>query len=214
MTRRLNVAIVAPTLSILGGQSVQAGQLLASWQADPDVHAWLVPINPAPPGALRALARVKYARTLVTQAAYWPLLWRELRRADVVHVFSASYSSFLLSPLPAMLVAGWLGKPVLLNYHSGEAPDHLRRSRVARAGAGQGVAPRGAVALPGRRLRWVRPAGGCHPQRDRPRAVLRFACASGRGRASCRPAISSRSTTSPARCGRSGTSRPRIPTRR
>lgn len=132
MTRRLNVAIVAPTLSILGGQSVQAGQLLASWQADPDVHAWLVPINPAPPGALRALARVKYARTLVTQAAYWPQLWRELRRADVVHVFSASYSSFLLSPLPAMLVAGWLDKPVLLNYHSGEAPDHLRRSRVAR----------------------------------------------------------------------------------
>jgi glycosyltransferase involved in cell wall biosynthesis len=132
MTRRLNVAIVAPTLSILGGQSVQAGQLLAGWQDDPEVRAWLVPINPHPPGPLRALARVKYARTLATQAAYWPLLWRELRRADVVHVFSASYASFLLSPLPAMLIGGWLGKPVLLNYHSGEAPDHLRRSRVAR----------------------------------------------------------------------------------
>jgi glycosyltransferase involved in cell wall biosynthesis len=74
-----------------------------------------------------------YVRTLVTQATYWPLLWRELRRADVVHVFSASYTSFLLAPLPAWLVARALGKPVLLNYHSGEAADHLGRSRLARA---------------------------------------------------------------------------------
>jgi glycosyltransferase involved in cell wall biosynthesis len=71
-------------------------------------------------------------RTLVTQLCYWPLLLRELRRADVVHVFSASYWSFLLSPLPAVLVARLLGKPVVLNYRSGEAPDHLRRSAVAR----------------------------------------------------------------------------------
>jgi len=36
---------------------------------------------------------------------YWPLLLRELRRADVVHAFSASYASFLLAPLPAVIVA-------------------------------------------------------------------------------------------------------------
>jgi glycosyltransferase involved in cell wall biosynthesis len=58
---------------------------------------------------------------------------RELRTADVVHVFSASYFSFLLAPLPAVLVARLLGKPVVLNYRSGEAPDHLRRSAIARA---------------------------------------------------------------------------------
>jgi glycosyltransferase involved in cell wall biosynthesis len=79
------------------------------------------------------LARRRYLRTVVTQASYWPLLWRELPRADVVHVFSASYTSFLLSPLPAVVVARALGRPVLLNYHSGEAPDHLRRSRLARS---------------------------------------------------------------------------------
>ena len=66
-------------------------------------------------------------------STYLPLLVRELARADVVHVFSASYSSFLLAPLPAMLVAHLLGKPVMLNYRSGEAPDHLRRSAIARA---------------------------------------------------------------------------------
>ncbi len=64
---------------------------------------------------------------------YWPLLLRHLVRADVVHVFSASYASFLLAPLPAVLVARLLGRPVLLNYRSGEAPDHLRRSAIARA---------------------------------------------------------------------------------
>ena len=55
-----------------------------------------------------------------------------MRRADVVHVFSASYWSFLLAPLPAVIVARLLGRPVLVNYRSGEAPDHLRRSTIAR----------------------------------------------------------------------------------
>jgi glycosyltransferase involved in cell wall biosynthesis len=50
-----------------------------------------------------------------------------LRRCDVVHVFCASYWSFLLSAAPALLAARVLGKRVILNYHSGEAPDHLAR---------------------------------------------------------------------------------------
>lgn len=133
MDRPINVAIVAPTLGILGGQAVQADRLLAGWTGDPHVRAWLVPVNPVPPGPLRQLIGVKYARTVATQATYWPTLVRELRRADLVHIFSASYFSFLLAPLPAILVARVLRRPVVLNYHSGEAPDHLRRSAVARA---------------------------------------------------------------------------------
>jgi glycosyltransferase involved in cell wall biosynthesis len=119
-------------MGILGGQAVQASRLLRSWRDDPDVHAWLVPINPIPPGPLAWTVRVKYLRTLATQLTYWPLLLKELRKADVVHVFSASYFSFLLSPLPAVLIARLLGKPVVMNYRSGEAPDHLRRSAIAR----------------------------------------------------------------------------------
>jgi glycosyltransferase involved in cell wall biosynthesis len=130
---RLNVALVAPSTRILGGQAVQAERLLEAWQGDPEVRSWLVPINPDPPGPLRAARNVKYLRTIVTQLTYWPLLLRELRQADVVHVFSASYFSFLLAPLPAVLVAKLYGKPVVMNYRSGEAPDHLRRSAIARA---------------------------------------------------------------------------------
>jgi glycosyltransferase involved in cell wall biosynthesis len=129
---KLKVALVAPSLRILGGQAVQADRLLRAWRGDADVDAWLVPVNPLPPGPLRLATRVKYLRTVATELTYFPLLARELSRADVVHVFSASYASFLLAPLPALLVARALGKPVVLNYRSGEADDHLRRSAVAR----------------------------------------------------------------------------------
>jgi len=129
----IRVAIVAPSMRILGGQSVQAQRLLDGWRDDEDIEAWLVPHNPVPPAPLRPLLNVKYLRTVVTQLCYWPLLLRELRRADVVHIFSASYWSFVLSPLPAVLVAKAYRKPVLFNYHSGEAPDHLRRSFIAAA---------------------------------------------------------------------------------
>ena len=128
----LNVAIVAPSMRILGGQAVQAVRLLREWKRDPEVHAWLVPINPVPPGPLRHATRIRFARTVATQLTYWPTLVRELRRADVVHVFSASHFSFLLATLPAVIVARMLGKPVVMNYRSGQAPDHLKRSRVAR----------------------------------------------------------------------------------
>jgi L-malate glycosyltransferase len=130
---KVQVAVVAPSLDILGGQAVQAKRLLDAWRASPDIDAWLVPVNPVPPRGLRFTRRVKYLRTIVNELIYLPLLVRELARADIVHVFSASYSSFLLAPLPAMFVARALGRPVVLNYRSGEAPDHLRRSPIARA---------------------------------------------------------------------------------
>ncbi len=128
----VRVAIVAPTLGILGGQAVQARRLLDGWAGDPEVRAWLVPINPRPPGPLARALQVKYLRTAATQVLYWPSLVRQLARADVVHVFSASYFSFLLAPVPAIAVARALGRPVVLNYRSGEAPDHLARSPFAR----------------------------------------------------------------------------------
>lgn len=122
---RCRVTMVAASLEILGGQGVQAFSLLERLQSEGhEVH--FLPINPAFPAWLRALKRVPYLRTLVNQLLYLPSLCR-LRHADTVHVFSASYWSFLLAPVPAMLAARALGKRVVLNYHSGEAEDHLQR---------------------------------------------------------------------------------------
>jgi glycosyltransferase involved in cell wall biosynthesis len=119
-------------MRIIGGHSVQAQQMVDGWARDPDVEGWLVPIDPLPPKLFRPLLRIRFIRTAVTALCYWPLLARDLRRADLVHVFSAAYTSFLIAAVPAIVVAKMFNRPVILNYHSGEASDHLRRSRFAR----------------------------------------------------------------------------------
>ena len=50
---------------------------------------------------------------------------------DVLHIFSASYWSFLLAPTPAILIGQLYGRKTVLNYHSGEAEDHLTRWKSA-----------------------------------------------------------------------------------
>src|SRR5215471_8882075 len=123
MTRR--IALVAASLDILGGQGVQARALLEGLDHD-GYPVEFVPIDPRFLAGLRWLRRVPYVRTLLNQALYLPSLLR-LRNADIAHVFSASYWSFLLAPAPAMVAACALGKRVILHYHSGEADDHLAR---------------------------------------------------------------------------------------
>jgi glycosyltransferase involved in cell wall biosynthesis len=117
------IAIVAASLDILGGQGVQARSLVDSLRADGN-HVTFVPINPRFPRPLARLRKYPGIRTAVNQTLYLPALAR-LASVDVAHVFSASYASFLLAPLPAMTVARGLQKRVVLHYHSGEADDHL-----------------------------------------------------------------------------------------
>lgn len=123
--RRTTIALVAPTMEILGGHAVQA-RALAHGLRNEGYEVLFVPINPVLPPGLRRLRRYRYVRTAVNEAWYLSSLLR-LWRADVVHVFSASYWSFVLAPLPAILAAWSFGKRVVLDYHSGEAPDHLAR---------------------------------------------------------------------------------------
>jgi glycosyltransferase involved in cell wall biosynthesis len=122
---RPKIALVVASLEILGGQGIQA-RALAEGLGKDGYEVDLVPINPSFPRGLRWLRRWPYARTVLNQALFFPSLLR-LRRCDVVHVFSASYWSFLLAPVPAILAGRALGKRVVLHYHSGEAADHLAR---------------------------------------------------------------------------------------
>ncbi|HZF66964.1 MAG TPA: glycosyltransferase family 4 protein [Gemmatirosa sp.] len=129
---RVRVALVGPSLDILGGQAVQLQRLLTRLREVESLELHFVPVNPRLPGPLSALQRVKYVRTLVTEATYVASLLRRVPGFDVVHAFSASYSSFLLAPAPAVLAARMLGRRSLVNYRSGEADDHLGRSAIAR----------------------------------------------------------------------------------
>ena len=129
---RVRVAFVAPSLRYVGGQSVQADLLMRNWEDDPDVEVSFVPVDPSFPRGLRWAERVPFLRTIVRGPLYALSLWKSLKDIDVAHIFSASYSSFLLAPLPAWLTARRRGKRTLINYHSGECRDHLQRSSTAR----------------------------------------------------------------------------------
>jgi len=128
----LRVAIVAASLRYVGGQSVQADLLLQRWKDDSDIAARLIPIDPPFPRALAWAEKVPFLRTLVREPLYLWHLWRGLKDADIAHIFSASYWSFLIAPAPALLVARIRGKHTIVHYHSGEARNHLRRFRTAR----------------------------------------------------------------------------------
>ena len=125
MNARPRIALVVASLEVVGGHGVQACTLLDHLREE-GYPVSLVPIDPRYPRGLRWVRRLPYARTLLTQALYHPSLGR-LRAVDVVHVFAASYWSFLLAPVPAILAARRFGKRVVVNYHSGEADDHLGR---------------------------------------------------------------------------------------
>jgi L-malate glycosyltransferase len=124
-SRPRRIAVVAVSLDIMGGQGIQAAALTRHLVEEEGYLVDFVPANPRFPGRLSRARRWPYVRTILNEALYLPSLAR-LARADVVHVLAASYWSFLLGPAPALSVAGWLGKRVILHYHSGEADDHLR----------------------------------------------------------------------------------------
>ena len=128
-SKPLRVLMVAPSIDILGGQAVQAARLLDRLRQEPDLEVGFLPVNPRLPGLLRKLQAIKYVRTVVTSIAYLASLFSRVWKYDVVHIFSASYFSFVLAPTPALLIGKLYGKKLLLNYHSGEAEDHLHRWR-------------------------------------------------------------------------------------
>lgn len=122
----IRILLVAPSLAIMGGQAVQADLLLRNLRAE-GVTADLLPINPVPWGPLKYLTRIKYVRTAIVSLFYVFSLLLRVWRYDVIHVFSASYFSFILAPTPALLIATLYRKKKILNYRSGEAEDHFQR---------------------------------------------------------------------------------------
>jgi L-malate glycosyltransferase len=128
---KVRVLIVAPSLSILGGQAVQAQYLIEYLNKEPSFEVSFVPHDPRLPGPLSVLQRIKYVRTIVTSLCYCLALLYQVPKNDVVHIFSAAYFSFLLAPAPAILIGKLFGRKTILNYRSGKCENHLRRWRTA-----------------------------------------------------------------------------------
>ncbi|MDQ3684795.1 MAG: glycosyltransferase family 4 protein, partial [Acidobacteriota bacterium] len=128
--RRLRVLVIAPSLDMLGGQSRQAARLIGRLREESSLDVSFLAVNPCLPGVLRKLHGVKFMRTVVTTLWYWATLLKEAGKYDILHVFSASYYSYMLSAMPAILVGKLFGKKTILNYRSGEAEDHLQNWRL------------------------------------------------------------------------------------
>lgn len=115
-------------MDIVGGQAVQAQRLIAALSRVPSLQLTFLPINPRLP---QPLVRIRYLRTLLRFCLFVPALFLKARRCDIVHVFAASYWSYTMWTVPAILVGRLLRKKVIVNYRSGEAEDHLAHWRSA-----------------------------------------------------------------------------------
>lgn len=125
---RLRVLLIAPSMDIVGGQAVQAERLLAQLRREESLEVSFLPIDPRLPAAL---GKIPYLRTAARLALFLPALLLKVRRHQIIHVFAASYWSYTLWSLPAILVGRWFRRKVIVNYRSGEAQDHLTRWRSA-----------------------------------------------------------------------------------
>src|SRR3982751_5605125 len=95
--RRIRVLIAAPSLDIYGGQALMAARLIEQFREEPLLDVAFQPHNPRLPRGLGWLQRIKYVRTLATTLAYLAMLAGRAWRYDIIHIFSASYYSYLFS---------------------------------------------------------------------------------------------------------------------
>jgi glycosyltransferase involved in cell wall biosynthesis len=126
------VCIVAPSSRLVGGQATSARRLIQGLTRDGGVDIHFVPIDPELPRWLHWVRKVPFLRTIVHFPFYLASLLAATGKADVFHVFSASYWSFVVTTTPAIVIGKLFGKPVMVNYRSGEAEDHLEHWPTAR----------------------------------------------------------------------------------
>jgi len=128
----VRVLLIAPPTEIVGGQSIQAARLRQLLEHEEGIELSYLPFPPVVPGPLRPLQKPRYVRTAFNAVAFQVALWRRIRRVDAIHVFTPSFTAFLLAPAPALATARLFGRRSVLNYRDGRAEDHLRDWRSAK----------------------------------------------------------------------------------
>ena len=129
--RPVSVLVIGPSLDILGGQAVQVSRLLTVLNTVSSLRVTFLPINPRPPQALLWIRKIPFVRTAFNFGLYASRLVFEAARHEVIHIFSAGLTSYAMWTLPAMLLGRLYRKRVILNYHDGQAEQHMREWRSA-----------------------------------------------------------------------------------
>lgn len=117
---RTRVLIVAPSPDKIGGQAIQARRLIEAFDGNPEIELTFLPNDPPTP-----FSGMKYLRTVAASIRFWISLLIQVSTADVVHVFSAGMSGYVIATLPPLIVSRIFGVPAVLNYHSGELREHI-----------------------------------------------------------------------------------------
>jgi glycosyltransferase involved in cell wall biosynthesis len=129
-SRPIHVILIAPPLSVVGGQSVQAARLLTAFASEPGVKMSFLPASL--PESLGFLRHIPLVRTAVMMLCFHTRLLARIWGADIVHVFTAAYFSFLWTPAPSLALAKLTGRKSILNYRDGRGESHLRDWKSAR----------------------------------------------------------------------------------
>jgi glycosyltransferase involved in cell wall biosynthesis len=122
---KIKVLLVAPSMKIVGGQSIQAQRLLDAFAADEKIEFEFAANNPDAP-----FQNVKFLRTALASVKFWFKLFRKISKINIVHVFSSGTTSYIISTLPTFFIAKLFGKKTILHYHTGEAEAHLKNWKL------------------------------------------------------------------------------------
>ena len=77
------------------------------------------------------VGQIRFARELFRLPPFILSLMRHVKRADVVHVMANSGLAWYLRALPAICIAKWSSKPLVVNYRGGLAAKFLSRHSSA-----------------------------------------------------------------------------------
>jgi len=122
---KIKIALVAPPLKNVGGQSIQAKRFVDAFADDEDVQVEFLPNYPETP-----FENIVFVRTIFASLKLLLLLFREIPKADIVHIFSSGTTSYIISTLPPFFMARLFRKKTILHYHTGEAEEHLKNWKM------------------------------------------------------------------------------------
>src|SRR3954452_23103265 len=99
LMKRIRVLLIAPSLNIVGGQSIQADRLRRAFASHDEIDLSFYPIDPNLPSFLR---RIPYVRTAMNAVVYYAGLIRAVASCDIVHAFTSSFWGYTLWIIPAI----------------------------------------------------------------------------------------------------------------
>lgn len=123
-SKKLKIAVVAPSMKNMGGQSIQAARLIEAFAGDSEIELHLIPNNPELK-FFKFLQKIPFVKTLATSLKFWQLLLTQTGKFDAVQVFSSGTTSYIISTLPPLLVSKIFGVKSILNYHHGGLEEHI-----------------------------------------------------------------------------------------